>query len=278
MTWDELRRAADDRRSGSAVVAAEAARALAETSRTASAEEIIEAARILVTSQPLMGSCLRLADVVLRALDADGPSGAALAAEAYAQRLDGERIALVKQLAERLPPEGTVVTVSASSLVIDALRSVPRLRVLCAVSEPGGEGRDAVEALRDAGLEVALIPDGSLAQQSARADAIVVGADAIGPEAILNKTGTLAAALGARTARRPCICAAASSKIVDQGLWPMLLDASERRLADGIPIFEEVPLELITTVVLENGPQSARAIKRLARTARVHPSIIAWFG
>jgi translation initiation factor 2B subunit (eIF-2B alpha/beta/delta family) len=278
MTWDELRGAADDRRSGSAVIAANAARTLAEMARHLSREEIVDAARMLVTSQPLMGSCVRLADVVLRALDADGPGGAARAADAYAQRLDNERISLVKQLAERLPPEGTVVTVSASSLVMDALRSVPRLRVLCAVSEPGGEGRDAAQALRDAGLDTALIPDGSLAQQSARADAIVFGADAIGPEAILNKTGTLAAALGARTARRPCICAAASSKIVDQGLWPLLLDASERRLADGIPIFEEVPIELLTTVVLENGPVSARAIKRTARTARVHPSIIAWFG
>lgn len=225
-----------------------------------------------------MANCLRLADVVLRGLDADGAPGAARAADGYAQRLDDERTALVKQLAERLPTEGTVVTVSASSLVIEALKSVPRLRVLCAVSEPGGEGRDAADALRDAGLEVALIPDGSLAQQSARADAVVFGADAIGPAALLNKTGTLAATLGARTARRPCIAVAATTKVVDEGLWPLLVEASERLLHDGIPIFEEVPLSLATTIVLEGGPQTARAIRKLARTARMHPHIIAWLG
>jgi translation initiation factor 2B subunit (eIF-2B alpha/beta/delta family) len=278
MSWEELRAAASDRRSGSAVVASSAARAFCEIARSSSPDEIVEAAQLIVSSQPLMASCLRLADVVLRALDENDTNGAARAAETYAQRLDDERISLVKQLAERLPTEGTVVTVSASSLVIDALKSVPRLRVLCAVSEPGGEGRDAADALIEAGMEAALIPDGSLAQQSARADAVVFGADAIGPEGLLNKTGTFAAALGARTARRPCICVAASSKLVDQGLWPILVDASERVLSDGIPIFEEVPLSLVPTIVLENGTHTQRMIRRLARNARMHPSVVAWLG
>jgi translation initiation factor 2B subunit (eIF-2B alpha/beta/delta family) len=276
MTWDALRGAASDRRSGSAAIARAAAYALADVARTLPPDAIVDGARLIVSSQPLMASCLHLADAVLRGLDAEGPPGAARAADDYAQRLDAERTALVKHLTERLPTEGTVVTVSASSLVIDVLKSAPRLRVLCAVSEPGGEGRDAAEALRDAGVDTSLIPDGSLAQQSARADAVVFGADAVGPVAFLNKTGTFAAALGARTARRPCICVAATSKIVDQGLWPLLLHASERLLADGIPIFEEVPLSLVTTIVLDSGPQSTRAIRRLARSARVHPKIIAW--
>jgi len=156
MTWEALRDAANDRRSGSAAIAAKAAHALGELASTAPPAVIEEGLSVLVSSQPLMASCLRLADVVLRALDAEGPPGAARAAEAYAHRLDNERIALVKQLAECLPIEGTVVTVSASSLVIDALRSVPQLRVLCAVSDPGGEGRDAADALRAAGLDAAL--------------------------------------------------------------------------------------------------------------------------
>ncbi len=276
MTWDELRGAAGDRRSGSATIARTAAYALAEMSRTLSPDAIVDATQLLVSSQPLMASCLRLADTVLRGLDTDGAPGAARAADDFAQRLDDERTALVKHLAERLPTEGTIVTVSASSLVIDALKSAPRLRVLCAVSEPGGEGRDAAQALTDAGLEASLIPDGSLAQQSARADAVVFGADAIGPTAFLNKTGTLGAALGARTARRPCICVAATSKIVDEGLWPLLVQRSERLLADGIPIFEEVPISFVTTIVLESGPQGPRAIRRLARAARMHPQIVAW--
>ena len=225
-----------------------------------------------------MANCLHLADAVLRGVDDDGAPGAARAADEYAQRLDDERIALVKHLAERLPTEGTVVTVSASSLVIDALKSAPRLRVLCAVSDPGGEGRDAADALEQAGLETALIPDGALAQQSMRADAVVFGADALGPVALLNKTGTLAAALGARTARRPCLAVAATTKLVGERLWPQLTDASERLLTDGVPIFEEVPLSLVTTVVLETGPQTPRAIRRLSRSVRLHPRVVEWLG
>src|SRR5437867_2675019 len=131
LSWDGLRAAASNRRSGSAVIATEAARAFAGIARSPTPQDVIEGARLLVQSQPLMASCLRLADVVLRAFDQDGGPGAAKAADCYLQRLDDERIALVKHLAERLPTEGTVVTVSASSLVIEALRSVPRLRVLC---------------------------------------------------------------------------------------------------------------------------------------------------
>ncbi len=273
--WEALRKAAADRRSGSAVIAAAAGRALAELAHDAP-QDVVDGARLIVSEQPVMAACLRLVDAVLRAIDEEGPARAADAAERFAQTLDNERIALVKHLAEQLPPEGTIVTVSFSSLVIDALKSVPRLRVLCAVSEPGGEGRDAAEALRNAGIESSLIPDGALAQQSARADAVIFGADAVGPVGFLNKTGTLAAALGARTGRRPCLCVASSTKFVDESAWPYLCAGAEERLLDGVPVFEEVPLSFVTRIVLETGAQSQRQVRRIARNAQLHPRILAW--
>jgi translation initiation factor 2B subunit (eIF-2B alpha/beta/delta family) len=273
--WAALRSAAADRRSGSAVVAAAAGRAIADMAR-ALPSDVIEGVRLIASEQPVMAACLRLGDVVLRAIDDGGPPKAADAAEGFALTLEEERIALVKHLAEQLPTEGTVVTVSASSLVIDALKSAPRLRVLCAVSEPGGEGRDAADTLKEAGMDCALIPDGALAQQSTRADVVVFGADAVGPVGILNKTGTLAAALGARTGLRPCLCVASTTKIVDESAWPYLVAGAERRLMDGVPVFEEVALSFVTKVVLETGPQSQRAIRRLARSAPLHPRLLAW--
>lgn len=276
MSWDALHLAATDRRSGSAVVALNAAVALGEIAATLSQEAVVDAARMLVQGQPVMASCLRLADAVLRGLDAGGLPGARNAAHAFADRLASEKEALTANLRSALPREGAVLTVSASSTVLAALFEVPRLTVLCAVSEPGGEGRAAAEALRAHGHDAQVIPDGAIAQQSTRVDATVIGADVLGPNAILNKSGTLAAALGARSTARPCICAAGTSKLVDDATWTQLATAAERLGVEGIPAFEEVPAALITQFVTDDGKTSVRQLRRASRGVRMDGRIGGW--
>jgi translation initiation factor 2B subunit (eIF-2B alpha/beta/delta family) len=278
MTLEALRSAASDRHSGSAVVAAQAASALAHIACNLSSEAIIDAARLLVEGQPVMASCLRLADWVIRELDDSGPPGACGAATAFEAMLQREREAIVERLRDRMPKEGTVVTVSASSTVLEALRQAKAVHVLCAVSEPGGEGRFAVDILRASGIEADLIPDGAVAQQSARADLVLFGGDAIGPTGVINKMGTLAAALGARSAGRPCVCAVGASKLVDDVAWPHLARAAEERKVEGIPLFEEIPLPLFRTIVMEEGSRTPRTVRRVARLAPLHPLVLEWLG
>lgn len=278
MSWEVLRGAAADRRLGSAAVAAQAAPALAEIARTLSRDAIADAVRVLVRGQPTMAACLRLADVVLRGLDGDGPPGAARAAADFGTSLQTERTTLAQRLRERLPHEGTVVTVSASSTVIETLCGVGDLRVLCAVSDPGGEGRAAVDALRSCGVEAELIPDGAVAQQCTRADLVLFGADAVGSESLLNKTGTLAAALGARSAGRPCLCLAGRTKLLADDAWPSIVRASERKMLEGVPVFEEVPIGLVTKIVMEDGPHAPPTMKRLARSASLDQRVLSWLG
>ena len=276
MTWDSLHLAATDRRSGSAVVAQRAAGAFAEIAVSLSQDVIVDAVRILVQGQPLMASCLRLADAVLRGLEEDGPPGANRAAGGFVHKLEDERAALVSSLGQKLPREGAVLTVSASSTVLGALLDRPQLRVVCAVSEPGGEGRTAADVLRGGGVDAQVIPDGAIAQQSTRVDAIVIGADVLGPAAILNKSGTLAAALGARAAGRPCICAAGTSKLIDEATWVSLASVADRLAVEGVRVFEEVPSALVTSFVTEDGVTSTRSLRRASRTHHLHPRIAAW--
>jgi translation initiation factor 2B subunit (eIF-2B alpha/beta/delta family) len=278
MSWEALHVAATDRSSGSAAVAANAANAFVEIATTLSEDAIVDAARTLAQGQPIMAACLRLCDAVLRGLSEDGPVGARRASEAFAQRLAAERTALTEHLKRKLPTEGTVLTVSASSTVVAALRQATGLRVLCAVSEPGGEGHRLVETLTASGVEATPILDGAIAQQSTRADVIVFGADVIGPGAILNKTGTLAAALGARSNGRQCLCAAGTSKLVGEATWPTLASASESLMVDGVSVFEEVPAALVSTFVTEEGAVSPRSLRRAARSVKLHPSIAEWLG
>jgi translation initiation factor 2B subunit (eIF-2B alpha/beta/delta family) len=276
MSWDSLHLAATDRQSGSAVVAQHAARAMTEIAVMLSRDAIVDATRTLVQGQPLMASCVRLADVVLRGLDEDGPPGAHRAARGFVAKLETEKNALGSALCAKLPREGAVLTVSASSTVLGALLARPHLRVVCAVSEPGGEGRTAVDVLRRGGVDANVIPDGAIAQQSTRVDAIVIGADVIGPSAILNKSGTLAAALGARAAGRPCICAAGTSKLVDEAAWTRLASAADRLAVEGVRVFEEVPAALITSFVTEDGVTTSRSLRKATRTHRLHPLIADW--
>jgi translation initiation factor 2B subunit (eIF-2B alpha/beta/delta family) len=278
MSWEALNLAATDRRSGSARVAAAAADALAEISGSLSRDAIVDATRILVQGQPVMAAVVRLADDVLRALDEDGPPGAERAARAFTDRLASEATAIAEQLVRKLPRAGSVLTVSASSTVLEGLCRAAYLRVVCAVSEPGGEGRVAAERLRERGVDAIVVPDGAVAQQSTRVDAIVFGADVVGPAALLNKTGTLAAALGARASARPCLAVAGETKFVDDDAWPNFAAAVERLAVEGVPAFEEIPAELITTFVTNRGPMSQRVLRRAARAVHLRPDVMEWLG
>ena len=276
LSWDALNLAATDRSSGSATVAARAAEAFVEISSSLSRDAIVDAARLLVQGQPVMAACIRLADSVLRGLAADGPPGALQAARRFAAMLDQEKVAVAEQLRRKLPRDGIVVTVSASSTVLEGLCGVPSLRVMCAVSDPGGEGHAAVAQLEAHGIDATLIPDGAVARHATRADAIVFGADVLGPEALLNKTGTLGAALGARAAGRQCMSVAGRSKLIGDDAWTKIAAAAERLSVEGIPAFEEVPAAFVTTFITDAGPMSARALRRAARSVKILPEICGW--
>lgn len=254
--------AAGDRRSGSAAIARAAADAIASLP----ADEARRAARVLVEGQPVMAACLRLADAVVRAGDTAG------AARAFAAQLDAEAAALPMALDVFLPRGSTVVTVSSSSAVVAALaRPSHGATVLCAASGPEGEGVQAARALRDAGVDAEVIPDAAVAGAAARAQLVVLGADAVGPGAVLNKTGSLAAVLGARLGSGDRIVLAGTSKFVDARGWHAIEQAAAGRAS-----FEAVPLRLLSVVVTEDGPLSPPSARRLAARSKLDPKVLEW--
>lgn len=280
--WTALRDAAADRSSGSAAVAGAAADALERVASEVvddgrSAEAITEAVGVLIRGQPAMAACLHLADAVLRAA-ASGPDAAASAARDFAEQLRRERRGLAATLRSFLPSRGTVLTVSASSTIISVLQEgvPPRTRLVCALSEPGGEGRPAADVLREAGGSVEVVPDAAVARVAASADLVAFGADAVGPDHLLNKTGTLAAALGAQHGRRLCVAACGTTKFCDRGAWDRIEAFTRARTAsvDGtapVPAFEPVPLDLLFRVLTEDGPLTAGAARELAGRSRLDP-------
>jgi translation initiation factor 2B subunit (eIF-2B alpha/beta/delta family) len=98
------------------------------------------------------------------------------------------------------------------------------------------------------------------ALESVPAEAVVVGADAVTPIALVNKVGTGALARAARDRRIPCYAVAGETKFV----------------GDVLPVvepFEAVPLEAITAVATPEGVLTADEARHHARTRPIHPDL-----
>jgi hypothetical protein len=214
--------AAGDRRGGAAEVAATALDGLLEVADDPPLLE--EAVAVLLAGQPAMAPIWHLAGA------ARGPDPAAALADLrrhLTTDADAAVAAATAWLDRHLAAHpGAVATVSHSSLVD---------RVLARVTDPAGGG---------AGLSTAPAVG-------------VVGADAIGPEGILNAVGTRALA-----EEVPTLVVATAVKLVPGEVFGRL----------GGPGFEVVPLEAVAAVVV--GPEvlsPADAGRRAAAVSRGRP-------
>jgi translation initiation factor 2B subunit (eIF-2B alpha/beta/delta family) len=101
----------------------------------------------------------------------------------------------------------TVLTHSWSSTVARAIRGARS--VVCTESLPGGEGRRAAEVLGGR-----VIPDSAAYREMAGVDVVVVGADAVTPDTVVNKVGTALVALAARERGVPAWVVCGEEKFV----------------------------------------------------------------
>jgi translation initiation factor 2B subunit (eIF-2B alpha/beta/delta family) len=156
--------------------------------------------------------------------------------------------AIAIQLRPRL--EGcSVLTHSASATVREALLQTPPAHVACTVSAPLEEGVSFSEELREAGLDVLLVPDEDGAAALEHASLLLVGADTVFRDGtICNKIGTRLLAEAAAARRVPVVVAAESLKLapVDARDAPPLDD-------EAATLFDLTPGALVDELVTEEG-------------------------
>ena len=128
---------------------------------------------------------------------------------ARADRALAETVRCARNRLDEFPLHGVVLTHSASTTVRSVIDDLP-LRVLATASEPGGEGRRMAQE-----LGITCVEDGDAPSCVADVDAVVVGADAVGGEAFVNKVGTCALAHAAWVSATPFFVVAESYKWVD---------------------------------------------------------------
>ncbi|MFQ5537684.1 MAG: hypothetical protein ACE5GJ_09555 [Gemmatimonadota bacterium] len=295
--------------SGAAEVAAAAASAVERAARKAPARSSREfrsametlAIRVL-DAQPAMAPLVALAIRVLGELqaadtaedEAEGAedlaalrTAAAAAAAAFRTELAEHAEALAWEVARRIAPGTRVLTLSLSSSVREALLSLPEghdVHVACLEGRPGLEGRRLARALAEGGISVTIAVDGAVSALARQSDLILIGADSVGDEGVVNKVGSHAAALVAREAGIPFLVAADRTKILPpgfpQGSGEDRPPEEVWRAPPGVRVwnryFETVPLALVSALITEKGPVDRAALEAYRRSIRVPESLRAW--
>jgi hypothetical protein len=225
-----------------ALVAREAASALAEMARMEPAGLVPSCRRLVerhLTSAPIWWLSARL-------LGADD-----VPAEARAAIADLNGDATEDHLAAVLPDSATVLLLGWPDICSAALRSRGDVEVL--VVDAGGEGAALVRRLRERGGDAALVPESGTGPAAGVVDLVLVEALAAGPGGVLAAPGSMSAAAVAAHRGVPVWAVAGVGRVLPERLWDALvarLDQSDDEPWDRA--VELVDASLLTAVA---GPE-----------------------
>jgi translation initiation factor 2B subunit (eIF-2B alpha/beta/delta family) len=268
---------AADGRSGASELLPRAIEILRRAQR-GDAASLAEVARAVGGSQPSMASFWNLALAALREAGEPG------ALDRFEQRWRRSASGLTRVAVDLLSPGDAaglhVTTCSFSSMVAACLRALAgpaALTVACSEGRPALEGRRLAEVLASEGVAVRFSTDAALAAELDRSDVVLVGADAVTPGWILNKSGTLMLAAAAARAGVPAYVLATRDKFVDARVARLLrIEAHDpAEVWDGAPpgvvvcnaYFERVPLDLVAGVITDTGVLAADQVAEGCRAA-----------
>jgi len=205
-TISRISEIATDRTSGAAELALRAAELLSAVR----AEDLRQVATAVMSAQPAMASVYNAARAALEGR-----------LEEFALRLRRSREVIARRAAERVSDK-VVLTHSFSSTVVRALQEGRPKRVLCTGSLPGGEGSRTAAVLHGE-----VVPDAAVYSALSGVDVVVVGADAVTPDGVVNKIGTALVALAARERGLPAWVLCGLDKYVPSEWKPDLGDLFE---------------------------------------------------
>jgi translation initiation factor 2B subunit (eIF-2B alpha/beta/delta family) len=211
---DEIR---NDRASGAIKQTLRAAKLLVDCAQHSPAD-LPELAGALVAAQPSTGPVYNLAQLALRSPDVPA------ACREFVESME-HNAARVAEKAAALVSEGTaVMTHSFSSTILTALRQAwwggKRFSVICPESRPICEGIAMAASLGMAGMVASVIADAAIYRLLPEVQLVLVGADALLPRGIFNKTGTALLALAARELGVPVYALCSSDKFLPRSYDP----------------------------------------------------------
>ncbi len=240
--------------------------------------------------QPAMTSIQSLVMTVLAALEESRTLAdlrmLILRAVDQVDRASTDHVRAIAGLATHvIHPGDTIITHSNSSTVLQALleakKTRRRLAVVCTESRPMLEGVDLARRLGKAGLNVELVTDAGVFAKIGQANVILLGADSIGADYLVNKIGSLGIALAALHHRVPCYALASSLKLSfrrnpatsREGKASEILQRPSPHVKPVNHYFDVTPLDLLTGIITESGILTPRGVSRLLSKYPAHPKL-----
>jgi len=247
-------------------------------------EEILAVGRALVDAQPSMAPMTNLVNHLFEAIESlKDPQAIREKGTAAVQgfleglttgpeRIKGYALPLLKG-------KRRVMTLSYSSTCLGVLGLVEDIEVICPESRPLCEGLSTAKELGAQGIRVRIVVDSAAPSLMGECDLVIVGADAIIPEGVVNKIGTYGLALAAKDNRVPFYCLAGTEKF----LPPPFAQALRIEEKDPKEVFQEAipnsrvenryfdytPLDLITAVVTQEGVIAGTEIQKRLEGMRI---------
>jgi translation initiation factor eIF-2B subunit delta len=232
---------------------------LVECAETAP-ERVGELAHELVAAQPAMGPMFNLTRRVL------GGSDVAAACGEFLESMEQGAVRVAANAAALIQDGVTLMTHSFSSTVLaacrEAYRQGRRFSVICPESRPVSEGIALAAGLGTVGINATVITDASIYRCLPGAQLVWVGADALSPRGVFNKTGTSLLALAAHELRVPVYVLCGSDKFLPASYEPPPEEPKNPQeiLEHGLPhvtalnyYFDLTPLAYVNGIVTEDG-------------------------
>ncbi len=162
----------------------------------------------------------------------------------------------------------------AMSFIKHSLTKRKEISVIACLTEPQEQGVLTAKELSRVGIPVTLIDDNAMGYFIKSVDMVIVGADALRLEGLVNKIGTRLLAGAAASAHKPFYIVANSLKldrredfkIEERPAKEIVRKILHKEKMGGIvirnPVFDITPWELITSIITERGIVSPNKIKK----------------
>lgn len=193
---------------------------------------------------------------------------------------------IASHVLEIIPNHSLIGTYSYSETVYKALLNLYKnkktMGVMCSEARPVMEGVELAKKLAQDTISTILTTDALFFSRIHTFDVIIVGADTLYIDGVINKIGTFPLALIANHESIPLYALCSTKKIMPAQIKPpdeSLRDTNEilKDTTAGLSIenryFDTTPLHFFTGIITEKGIEQPSIIKRKITSRKIHPSL-----
>ncbi len=275
-----------------AIDAAETFISLIDNTYVSSSSQLIEhlemAAKELVTAQPSMASIFNLVNNILLSIDDITDEEkirktVRVLCQNYIKKLDTSCQIISKLSVDIIPDNSTILVHSNSATILNTLlfakRSGKNFNIICTESRPANEGFCLAEKLGKEEIKVKLIVDSASFSLLPEIQLILVGADALSTQGLVNKIGTLGLALAAKKFKVDIHVLCDTEKILpsqysinhkEQKNPKEILSKTVYNVEPINYYFDLTPLKYLTSIITEQGIMTPRDIKQYIKNLKIH--------